>query len=414
MITDRMNMSVVETFDTIVIGSGPAGLAAAYAAGSIGRKVLVIEKMAKAGMKLLASGGSRCNVSNILDLETFAERFGRNWRFLLPALQEFHGKTLLEFFELHGVPLTLTDDFHYFPASGRASDVLQLFLKEISRQGNRIVCGRKVTGLTRERDTWLISAGDRRYRAARVVCACGGRGYPALGGSMAGYDLVSAAGHTVTPLFPAMTGVICADKRVGECAGISLPDCVAEIAVKGHKLSARGELLFTHRGFSAFAILDLAGKIAELSARYGSVPLKIDFLPDMTPADIAGEFALWRQNGGTRKVSHLLSRFLPHRIALLLLKNEDPEISRWTAASSAALGAGLKGSVFEISAVENWDKAMVTYGGVSLKEIDPHTLESRLHPGLFFAGEMMDVTGPCGGFNITWALASGMLAGRGE
>lgn len=397
-------------FECVVIGSGPAGLAAAYASARQGKRVAVIEKQHVPGMKLLASGGGRCNVANTLSGEALAEKFGRQWRFLLPALQKFSGEKLLNFFEEHHLPLTLTDNFHYFPASGKARDVLELFTGGIARYGGKIFCGEKVTELI-PGETWQLVTDKRSIECGKVICACGGRGYPPLGGSMAGYELVKKLGHTVTPLYPGMTGVICADERVGNCAGIALPDCIAEIAVKGkERLSARGELLFTHRGFSAFAILDLAGKCAQLLEKNGSAALKIDFLPHISPAEIAEIFASWRQKGGTKHISTLLNQYLPKRVAELLLDGDDPEISRWQKNSAAQLAQKLKGALFQLSGVEGWDKAMVTCGGITLKEVDPHSLESKLHPGLFFAGEMLDVTGPCGGFNITWALASGFLA----
>ena len=194
-------------YDVAIIGSGPAGLAAGYAAGMAGKKVLLLEKMDSPGLKLLASGGGRCNVSNILETEEFAARFGKNWRFLLPAFQKFHGNTLLEFFHAHQVPLTLPDGFHYFPESGRARDVLQLFLDGISRCGGRVICSEKVREIRRDRH-WQLLTGKGEYRASTVIIAAGGRGYPALGGSMAGYELARQCGHTVTELFPAMTAVV--------------------------------------------------------------------------------------------------------------------------------------------------------------------------------------------------------------
>ncbi|MBR7121556.1 MAG: aminoacetone oxidase family FAD-binding enzyme [Lentisphaeria bacterium] len=399
-------------FDTVIIGSGPAGLAAACAAGKIGKRCVILEKQPRPAMKLLASGGGRCNVSNILDLEEFAGKFGRQWRFLLPALSAFHGEKLLAFFRDRQLPLELTDGFHYFPVTGRAMDILEIFQRDISKYGGRIICNEKVVKLIPGRIWEIRSAAGNVYRAAQVICACGGRGYPALGGSMAGYELAAGTGHKITELFPAMTGVICADPRIGQCAGISIGDCIATIDLKGReRCSARGELLFTHRGFSAFAILDLAGKAAQLLTRYERIPLKIDFLPQTTVAEITAQIAVWRKHSGKKRVSSLLAGYLPRRIAELLLNGNDPEISRLSAETARNLTASLKGAVFELCGVESWDKAMVTAGGVSLKEINPDSLESKLFPGLFFAGEMLDVTGPCGGFNITWALASGMLAG---
>ncbi|MBE6356921.1 MAG: aminoacetone oxidase family FAD-binding enzyme [Lentisphaerae bacterium] len=402
----------MQKYDIIVIGSGPAGLSAGYAAGLTGKRVLILEKMSDPGLKLLASGGGRCNVANILGMEDFAVRFGKNWRFMLPALQNFHGQTLLEFFHAHQVPLILSDGFHYFPESGKARDVLQLFLDGIARCKGTVKCGEKVTDIRCDRG-WQVTAGRNVYRGAAVILACGGRGYPALGGSMAGYELAGKCGHKVTELFPAMTGVVCADARVGNCAGISLADCMATLELKGrNRISARGELLFTHRGFSAFAILDLAGQAAEALSRDPVVRLKIDFLPYISPEELHAEFAAWRQAGGKKHISGLLGKWLPKKAAQLLLDGDDPEISRWQAASSRKLAEKLKGSIFELNGVENWEKAMVTRGGVSLKEVDPRTLASKKIPGLFFAGEMLDITGPCGGFNISWALASGMLAGQ--
>ncbi|MBO5668377.1 MAG: aminoacetone oxidase family FAD-binding enzyme [Lentisphaeria bacterium] len=398
-------------YDVIVIGSGPAGLAAGFAAADSGKKVLILEKMHTPGLKLLASGGGKCNVTNTLPPEEFARRFGRNWRFLLPTLENFHGEKLLDFFKKHHLPLKLTDGFHYFPATEKARDVLELFTGEIVRRGGGIRCNTKVLELDYRSKQVITDRGT--FSAGKIVCACGGRGYPALGGSMAGYELAEKCGHRITPLYPEMTGLICRDEKVRECTGISLPDCRTKIGVKGaNGLFSGGELLFTHNGFSAFAILDLAGTVAKLLEDMPEVPLKIDFLPGTGEDELFSIFDRWRKNGGTRKISTLLSEMLPRRVAQMLLDGDDPEISRWTAASSRLLAAKLKNSVFPISGVEDWPKAMVTRGGVSLKDISPHTLESKITPGIFFAGEMLDVTGPCGGFNITWALASGMLAGK--
>lgn len=399
--------------DVIVIGSGPAGLSAAYTASKCGKRVILIEKMANPGMKLLASGGSRCNVSNILGLEDFAARFGRQWRFLLPALSSFHGEKLLDFFDSAGVPLELTDGFHYFPRSGKSRDILELFTDKITAAGGKILCGKKIVSIFPGKTCRIQTDEGEVFTAAAVILACGGRGYPALGGSMAGYTLAESVGHTVTPLYPAMTGIVCADKKVAECAGISLPDCIAKVVSKGRdKFSARGELLFTHRGFSAFAILDLAGSIARMLEKVPSVPLMLDMLPDLTEKELQSCFNSWRNQGGTKKISTLLGEFFPKKLSLLLLDGNDPEISRWKKEDSIALLIKIKRGIWQINGVENWEKAMVTDGGVLLKEIDPETLASRIHSNIFFAGEMLDVTGPCGGFNITWALASGMLAGK--
>lgn len=400
-------------YDTVIIGSGPAGLAAAYSAGKAGKKAVILERTAKPALKLLASGGGRCNVSNTLPKEEFAMRFGRSWRFMLPALSLFHGNKLLEFFRKHQLPLTAEDGFHYFPASGSARDVRDLFLREIRETGGKLFCNCQAEELIPGNDgTWQVITQEQKFHCSQVIWSGGGRSYPALSGSMSAYLPISRLGHKITPLYPAMTGVIAADSRIGECAGIALPDTRTTLLANGKKIAASsGELLFTHRGFSAFAILDLAGETAKLLDSGKNVTLKIDFLPAISRNELHQEFLSWRQTGGTRHISSLLSSYFPRRLAQWFLAGNDPEISRWPAKASTVLEELLKGAVFQLSGVEGWDKAMVTAGGVSLKEVDPDTLESKLFPGLFFAGEVLDITGPCGGFNISWALASGMLAG---
>lgn len=399
----------------IVAGSGPAGLHAAYAAAVAGAQVTVLEQLNNSGAKLLASGGGKCNVSNLLPLEDFARKFGPQWRFLLPALRNFSGDVLREFFALHGVELVAPDGFHLFPASFRARDVLELFTGELRRCKADIICGKCVRELLMENSAvcGVRCADGSEFPADRVIVTCGGRSYPALGGRGIGYELARQAGHQITPLFPAMAGLHTAETWVHECAGIALPDCTAYIDLpKFRKQPERGELLFTHNGFSAFAVLDMAGRVAQLLASNSSVPLRINFTPDVGRTQWCERFASWRKNSGSKKVLTLLAEYLPRKLAAALLENSDVTAARWCSADSAKLLTRLLECPFTVVGSDSWEKAMVTDGGVALKQIVPETMESRLVKGLFFAGEVLDVTGPCGGYNITWALASGKTAGN--
>ena len=397
----------------IVTGSGPAGLAAAYNAALHGAKVTLLEQMPRFGMKLLASGGGKCNVTNSLELEDFALRFGRNWRFLLPALRTFHGRELLDFFELHGVKLVKKDGFHYFPASSSSASILEMWLSELKRLKVELKTGVCVKELVIEDNAVkAVRSSDSEYPCDAVILACGGKSYPALGGRGKGYELAGQAGHSVTKLFPAMTGVKCREEWVKECSGISLDDCTAYIDLKGDRKNIqRGELLFTRSGFSAFAILDIAGRVAELLSQGTSVPLVIDFAPHISHEQWMEKFSNWRQTQGKKLVSTLLSEYFPRRLAENLLDDCDCQACQFPAKATASLLTNIKEHTFELTGTESWDKAMVTMGGVALKNIDPDTLQSTITKGVFFAGELLDVTGPCGGYNITWALASGMCAG---
>lgn len=398
----------------IVIGSGPAGLHAGYAAAVAGAQVTLLEQMDNTGAKLLASGGGRCNVSNLLPLEDFARKFGVRWRFMLPALREFSGEKLQDFFAVHGVPLNAPDGFHLFPLSGKARDVRDIFLRGITGNEGRVICSKCVKKLLiRDSAVYGVRCADgSEFAADRVIIACGGKSYPALGGRGIGYELAAQAGHQITPLFPAMAGVHTAENWVHDCAGIALDDCVAYIDLpKLRKQPERGELLFTHHGFSAFAVLDLAGQAAALLAAGKKVPLRINFTPGTGMEQWRERFAQWRKNSGTKKVLTLLSEYLPRKVAAALLEDSEVIAARWRGAEAEKVLHRIVDCPFDITGSDTWDKAMVTAGGVELKQIVPETLESRLVSGVFFAGEVLDVTGPCGGYNITWALASGRAAG---
>lgn len=397
-----------------VAGSGPAGLAAACNAALNGCQVTVFEQMPRPGLKLLASGGNKCNVTNTLELEDFARRFGKNWRFLLPALKSFHGRTLLDFFSTNGVELVKEDGFHYFPASGKSSDVLNMWLENLSRLKVEIKTGSRITRIITENNAVSgVEVSGRVYPCDALILACGGRSYPALGGLGTGYRLAEQVNHSVTELFPAMTGISVKDDWVHDCAGISLNDAAVFIDLKHERKNVeRGELLFTKTGFSAFAVLDLAGRVAQLLAPMPQVPIVVDFLPEKSEDELKAVISSWHSSRGKKSVLSLLAEIFPRKLAAYLLNGNDCPASQFKSSDTAELIAGIKKHRFDATGTGSWDKAMVTLGGVSLKNINPDTLESRLVKNLFFAGELLDVTGPCGGFNITWALASGTLAGK--
>lgn len=402
----------------IVIGAGPAGLAAAIAAARAGGRVTVLEQLPQPGRKLLASGGGRCNLTNTLSAADLATRFGRQWRFLLPALETLDPEALRRFFETRGVPLEAIDGFHYFPRSNRAGDLLEVLLGELARLGGELRCGVAATALRRE-DGRLrgVDTASGPLPADRVILAAGGRSYPALGSLGTGYELAAAAGHQITPPVPALVGLLTEETWPGGCTGIVLPDAEVAIDLPGERNAAgRGELLFTHRGLSGPAVLDLSGRVAELLARRHAVPLAVRLRADDDRNDIDALLRDWRQRRGRKQLSTLLAELLPARLAAALLGaaglRGERRAAELTAAESEALNRFLAAAPLTATATEGWTRSMVTRGGVRLKAVDPQTLESRLLPGLFFAGEILDLDGPCGGYNLQWAFSSGVLAGR--
>ncbi len=397
-----------------VIGGGPAGLFAAIAASGPGRQVTLYEKLPQTGRKLLATGGGKCNIGNTLDAEDLAAAFGRQGRFMLPALDVFYGAEMRKWFQKRNVPITLDDDFHYFPASRRAGDVLACLLREAELCGVQIRTGCAITEcvIANGRLTGVTDGNGKCYPADAVILASGGRGYTALGGGTSGYHLAERAGHSIVAPVPGLTGLQTVESWPGECAGLSLEDVEVRIALPRETMRGRGELLFTRQGISAFAVLDLAGRAAELLMKHETVPLSINLMPSRTKDDWRQWLAGLRKNAGSKVLSKVLADFFPKRLALLLAGADDGPVARLTASGMDRLVNDLTGLVLNIRETDGWERAMVTHGGVKLKEIDPETLSSRILTGLFFAGEVVDLDGPCGGYNLSWAMASGVLAGR--
>lgn len=399
--------------DIAVIGGGPAGMFAAIAASGPGRRVTLYEKLAQPGRKLLATGGGKCNIGNILAGEDLAAAFGRQGRFMLPALEHFSGETMRRWFQKRDLPITLDDDFHYFPATRKAGDVLGCLQQEMTRCGVTVLTGCAVTSWA-IRDGHLagvLASDGRTYPADAAILATGGRGYTALGGGTSGYKLAELAGHSIVTPVPGLTGLQTCETWPGECAGLSLENVEIRIRLPRETVRGRGELLFTRQGISAFSVLDIAGRVAELLQKHDTVPLAIDLMPGRSREDWCKWLADCRKQEGCKELSRLLAAFFPKRLALLLAGADDGPAARLTASGMERLIADLCSLPLTIHATDGWEKAMVTHGGVKLKEISPDTLESKCLPGLFFAGEVVDLDGPCGGYNLSWAMASGMLAG---
>lgn len=401
----------------IVIGAGPAGLLAALAAAAAGARVTVCEKSANPGLKLLASGGGRCNLSNLAPVETFLERYGRQGRFAAPALEALPPPALRAFCERLGVPLTAPDGLHLYPASQRAGDLLAAWLAEGRRLGVTLQCGVCVQELLQSGGRIAgVRSESGSQPADAVVLASGGLGYPQLGGSELGYRLAEACGHTLVPLRPGLVGLHVAEAWIAACQGTALPaaELRFELPRRRH-YQATGELLFTHRGLSGPLILDAS---AELTSRLADgEPPQLRVRPALPPRPWPELYAEWRQQHGARRLHNLLAAHLPHRLAEALARLAGLPLET-TAANCPREGRDRllallsEGLPFTVTGSEGFAKAMVTRGGVALKEVDPRTLGSRLLPGLYCAGEVLDLDGPCGGFNLQWACASGWLAGR--
>lgn len=403
---DRM-----DNFDLFIVGGGPAGLMAAVSAAAAGCRVGVAEYLPSTGRKLLASGSGKCNLTNLLPPEEMAVRFTANPRRVLPALRAFPPEELRLWFRRRGVPTSPVDGFHCFPDSQKATDVLDALLREAARHGVRIFCGTAVEKL-------LISggavvgcrAGRREFSAGRMILAAGGNGYPALGARGLGYRLAESTGHTVRTPVPALVGLRTKEEWPARLAGITVERARAGF---GRTRSRDGVLLFTKTGVSGPAVLDLAGEVNRALLTTRTATLTLRFETARTAEFWRTELERRRQSDGRKPIEALLAESFPRRLAETLAELagcHGARLAGITAAARNRLCALLDAMPLEIIGSDGWEKAMATSGGVPLEEVNPRTLESRRISGLRFAGEMLDVGAPCGGYNLQWAFSSGRLA----
>jgi hypothetical protein len=467
----------VESADVAVIGGGPAGLMAAIAAAEAGARVILAEQLSRPGVKLLATGGGRCNLTNTLPADDFMARCGRQGRFMHPALGAMDSGGLRTFLDALGVPTHAPDGFHVYPVSDSARTVQQALVGRALTLGVAVRLGLCVTGLwLEEREAGSVSekpkkgaaasskkrgkasseilsqkcgtpalgrANDEKHSrgvaaatatyktpdfvlrgvetsggplaAPRVILASGGRSYPDLGATGTGYELARQAGHTVTDLVPALVSLETREAWPARCAGVSLSPARAWIDLpRQPRAGVTGDILFTHRGISGPAVLDLSGDVSVLLVG-GEVPLRIDLVPGTSEEEWVSRFDHWQVRGGATTFVTLLDHYLPRSLATVLcgLAGITPAIRPSQVARPArqALAELLTALPLTGTATEGWAASMVTRGGVTLREVDARTLAGRLLPGLAFAGEILDLDGPSGGFNLQWAFSSGHLAG---
>lgn len=397
-----------------VVGSGPAGLWAARYACENGARVTLLEARRGLSAKLLISGAGKCNYTNILSAAEQASKFGRNWRFMLKAMNFLPPEAVVRRLRQLGVESELVDNFYYFPASHRAADIRSaLLMPQIDYRVSSSVIrvdsrAGRVCGVT--------VAGGEIIHADAVVLACGGISYPQLGGDMhLVYRAAELAGHEIVDPVPGLTGLRLEDYRLGTLAGMVLESAGLTWKFRRGRVSSGGILLFTHNGISGPAVLDISAAVSRALSLDERVTVKLKFFRDLGVDEWNGILMRYSAENGRRLLASCLAEHVTRKCADLLLSlagvPQDRISAELSASERRALAGLLGGMELNVSGSEGWNKAMVTSGGVSVRGINPSTLESKLLKGLFFAGEMIDLDGPCGGYNIQWASSSGALAG---
>lgn len=394
------------TYDVIIVGAGAAGLMTAIQAAEGGLRVLLLEGQNKVGAKILMSGGTRCNVTNKAvgekDFNSEHIIYVRN------ILRSFSNGDTIRFFKNLGVELVLEPTGKYFPSTNSGKTILEALLRKVHSSNITLLCDHKVKAVNFDNNEFIIKGDHFRYHGKGIVLTTGGLSYPATGSDGIGYRLAQSFGHSMTEITPALTPLTTKDNDLKSLSGITL-DVRLTLLVDGkRRFSCRDSFLFTHFGFSGPVVLDISRHYLQ---RKGERQIIANFIPNFDEHSWEAYLILAGQKSPRKTLRGLLIELMPQRLADIILKKAGIEASlimnQLDKVSRHCLIDKCVHYPFEVAGVIGYNKAEATAGGVDWDEINPKTLESKLMPGLFFAGEILDVDGRIGGFNFQWAWSSG-------
>ena len=403
----------------VVIGGGAAGLLAGIAAAQNGAETIILEKMRRPGKKILITGKGRCNITNSCDLQEIIKNIPGNGRFLNSALRRFTNQDIVQLLEDNGLLTKVERGGRVFPVSDKAVDVVDTLVKIFKDNGGTLVtdCRVKSIEIANGKVTGVATTDGQKFAADAVILAAGGSSYPGTGSDGSGVKLAKAAGHTIVPLKPSLVPLESDSPYIADLQGLSLRNIQGTMYADSKKIGAEfGEMLFTHFGVSGPIILSLSKCVADAFAQGAQeVELHIDLKPaldnDKLDARLQRDFVQYSR----KQMANGMKDLLPQRLIAPVLDeafiDEEKFVNQLSRAERQRLVSVLKSFVVPITGTRPLADAIVTAGGVSLKEIDPKTMASKLVPGLFFAGEVMDIDGYTGGYNLQAAFSTGYAAG---
>lgn len=410
-----------EKFEVVVIGGGPAGMLAAGRAAELGAKVALVDKNLNPGKKLLMSGGGRCNLTQIgCDDKEFVRRLGPEGKFLFSALAAFGPREVIEFFEKRGLKTKTEKSGRVFPVTDKAQDALDVLLKYLKENKVRMMFGAEVLKLNKV-DNKIESLEVKEASMKRTIYAdnfilcTGGQSYPATGSTGDGYRWAKSLGHNVVTPSPALVPVKIKDVWIKDLQGVSLENVQLNIFQNNKKKSlGMGSLLFTHFGLSGPLALNASRQISE-AIKQGAVILAVDFYPEISALDLDKKLQYDFQKNSNKDFKNYLAEILSPKLALTLTSLSKIEAKKKlnfiTKEDRISLAKLLKNLPMTAEGLMGYNQAMVTSGGVDLREADSKTMRSRIVSNLFFAGEVLNLDGPTGGYNLQICWSTGYAAG---
>lgn len=422
--------TLASAYDVIVIGAGAAGLFAAFRSGELGRRTLLLEKNRKPGVKILMSGGTRCNITHDCDAAGIIAEFGAAGPFLHSPLAALGPRELIELLDAEGLATKVEPGGKIFPRSDRALDVLNALLGRLRRSGAELRLDEAVVGIDRVGEGFRVRTRNHEIECRKLIVTTGGKSYPGCGTVGEGYRWLAELGHTIRRPRPALVPLTSDEAWVRELSGVTIPDVVlrvvdpqaADVAERrrrhrlppGVLIERRGSMLLTHFGLSGPVVLDVSRAVTA-AANPRSLVLVADFSPDVKSEEWEIQFRDTAATDGKRLVAGVVAEKLPRRLVDALLElaliPRDRRAAELSKAERGELVGRIKRCEIRVTGSRGFEKAEVTAGGVALEEVDSRTMESKLVSNLFLAGEILDLDGFIGGYNFQAAFSTGWVAG---
>jgi predicted Rossmann fold flavoprotein len=401
--------------DMIVVGAGAAGLVAAITTARTGHTVTLLEQNTKIGKKILVSGNGKCNIDNKYISKN---RFhGQNPDFIQEVLEDHDFDIVEKFFTSIGLELIEGKEGKMFPMSLQAGSVVELLKYEAKRVGVQIICDSAVTSISKEAELFTVETSQGTKRCKRLLLASGSPAAPQLGGSNSGYAFATKMGHTLIPRHPSLVQLCSEEKWVRESAGVKIAG-VAQLYANGEYVTEKkGDLLFTNYGISGLAILDLSREVSTRLANFDYCELNLDLMPELSKEKLTNLLLNRIEEGSLKPLVLWLQGVLNKKLIHIILEQSKCKAKLESELNRKEVGKlvyAIKNLKLSINDTKGFKGAEVATGGINTTEVNPQTMESKLVPNLFFAGEILDVDGDRGGFNFHFAWISGLRVGNNQ